>query len=200
MSTEIVVHGTYSAFQAPERGTVHASLARLTTGGRAAVTWWSAGRLRTSSERPWNKDGKILPLIHRADVDVEVKFRDFTALSDWVSASTRDITGFRIQRVRWALTAKRRDELAGLARVRAVRDALARAQLYADALELGKVAPVAIADVGMLGGSLYPPNEPSGGYQRGASIPKEQGAELVPEDIEVSAAVDARFVVLPSCA
>ena len=93
MPTEITVRGTFTAFHAPERGTVHATIAfegpamepvydrvardleavmasvtPLKTGDHGPVTWWSADQVRTWSSRPWNKDGKQLPLVHHASV------------------------------------------------------------------------------------------------------------------------------------
>lgn len=220
MPTEITVRGTFSAFQPPERGTVRASIAyegadmgtvydrvahdlavvkasvtRLQGLDPAPVTWWSAQQLRTWSQRPWHKDGKQLPMVHHAGVDVEVKFRDFTALSQWVGEHVSGTAGFRVAQVIWALTAARRDALFADARSRAVRDAVARAQQYADALELGPVRPVAIADAGMLGNQLHPEGGHGGTFLRAAASPAGAGdVELRPEDIEVSATIDARFL------
>lgn len=221
MSTEITVRGSFSAFQPPERGTVHASIAyegpemepvyervamdlevvkasisRLKDSENSPITWWSAEQLRTWSTRPWNQDGKQLPLIHHASVDLQVKFRDFTALSRWVGERIATTDGFRVSHVQWALTVKRREELLGQACRRAVRDAATRAQRYADALKLGKLRPVAIADAGMLGQDLRPEGRGGVDYLRtGSASAGSTDVELVPEHIEVSAAVDARFVV-----
>lgn len=220
MPTEITVRGSFSAFQPPERGTVRASIAyegadmkpvydrvahdlqlvkqsitRLQNLDPAPVTWWSAEQLRTWSQRPWHKDGKQLPMVHHASVGVEVKFRDFGALSQWVGEHVSSTGGFRVAQVIWALTAARRDALVVDARTRAVRDAAARAQQYADALELGAVRPVAIADAGMLGAQLHPEGGHGGTFLRAAATPAGGGdVELLPEDIEVAATVDARFL------
>jgi uncharacterized protein YggE len=216
MPTEITVRGTFSAFQPPERGTVHAtvayegpemepvyervatdlealkvSIAPLKDGG--AVTWWSADQLRTWSNRPWNDKGKQLPLVHHAAVSVEVKFGDFAALSRWVGQHVAEVEGFRVDRVEWALTEKRRETLLRDVRTRAVHDAASRAQQYADALGLGKVSPLAIADAGML--NTRPQGGAEAAFVRAAPAGGGAVAELVPEHIEVSASVDARFVV-----
>lgn len=219
MPTEITVRGRFSAFQAPERGTVHATIAYegptmepvydqvardleavkvtitpLKTGDHGPVTWWSAQQLRTWTTRPWNKDGVQLPLVHHASVEIEVKFRDFGSLSRWVGEHAANTEGLRVSHVEWALTSKRERELQRQARTRAVEDAVMRAQQYADALGLGKIRPVAIADAGMLGTH---PQEGGGAHMRGAMAVGSSGApevELIPEDIEVSATVDARFV------
>lgn len=217
MTTEITVRGSFSAFHSAERGTayvvvgyegpemepvyqrvareledVKALAAALKKGG--AVTWWSAEQLRTWSDRPWNKDGKILPLVHHANVGVEVKFRDFGELSRWVGDGIANFEGFRLQRVTWALTSKRRQQLIASARTRAVHDATSRAQHYADALGLGTVRPVAIADAGMLAANLRPVGDDVVGYVRAGAAPGASEVELVPNHIELSAAVDARFI------
>lgn len=221
MSTEITVRGSFSAFQPPERATVHASIGyegpemqpvydrvardletvkasvdQLKTGKQPAVTWWSAQQLRTWSTRPWNKDGEQLPLVHHANVGIEVKFRDFAALSRWIGEHVANAEGFSVSRVGWALTSKRRDDWFRQVRIRAVQDAATRAQLYADALSLGKVSVIAIADAGMLGAGLNPDGGHGADFLRvGSASSGGRDVELVPEDIEVSAAVDARFVV-----
>jgi hypothetical protein len=175
---------------------VKTSVTPLKTGDHGPVTWWSAEQLRTWSTRPWNKDGVQLPLVHHASVDVEVKFRDFSSLSRWVSQHVANTDGFRVSHVEWALTSKRRTELQRQVRTRAVEDAVLRAQQYADALGLGRIRPVAIADAGMLGANLHPEGGSGGAYLRSAGMPVggAPDVELLPEDIQVSAAVDARFV------
>ncbi|MFG1931796.1 SIMPL domain-containing protein [Mycobacterium sp. NPDC048908] len=215
MSTEITVRGSFSAFERPERGTVHATIgyegaAMEPVYGRVArdldavkasitpladtgpVTWWSADQLRTWSHRPWNNDGKQLPLVHHASVDFEVKFRDFSALSRWVGTQLADVEGFRVSRIEWALTENRREALAKEVRTRAVRDAVTRAQAYADALGLGAIQPVAVADAGMFG--ARPETGPAAAYLRAGAVGGAPDVELAPQHIEVSAEVDARFI------
>ncbi|MEX7473178.1 SIMPL domain-containing protein [Mycobacterium adipatum] len=221
MSTEITVRGSFSAFQPPERGTVHASISyhgpdaewvydrvardldvvkqsilRLKDGDSGAVTWWSAQQLRTWTNRPTNRDGEELPLVHVASVGIEVKFRDFTALSQWVGGHITGTEGFELSYVRWALTSNSREELTTRVRTGAVQDAAARAQLYADALDLGTVSPVAIADAGMLGAQVNPDRGVGIASMDAAPAPSggSPEVELVPEDIRVSATVEARFV------
>ena len=215
MSTEITVRGSFSAFHPPERGTVNASVAYegpemepvyesvasdleilkssiMPLKDQGTVTWWSADQLRTWSNRPWNDKGKQLPLVHHASVGVEVKFRDFNVLSRWVGQHIAEMEGFSLSEVKWALTVKRREKLLADVRNRAVRDAVTRAQQYADALGLGKVEPVALADAGML--NTRPEGGAASAYMRMGPPGGGAVAELVPEHIEVSATVDARFV------
>ncbi len=223
MVVELTVRGTHTAFQRPERGTVQvtlgfegpkpqpvydrvvqdleavqSSIKALHDPERGPVTWWSTKNVRTWAKRPWNQDGKQLPLVRHASVGVEVKFRDFAALSAWVGQHVTSTRGFSLDGVVWALTEANRLDLERAVRARAVQDAARRAQEYADALGLGQVRPVAIADAGMLGDGLHPAG--GGGpaaFSRMAAKDSSGGAELelAPDDIEVSAQVDTRFVV-----
>lgn len=222
MSTEFTVRGSYAAFQSPERGTVRATLAfegptlkpvytrvvndldgvkksiqTLHDPEHGPVTWWATKHIRTWADRPWNQDGKQLPLVHHASIGIDVKFRDFTKLTDWVGRHVTTTQGFRLDGVTWALTENNRQDLERTVRTRAVQDAARRAQEYADALGLGTVRPVAVADAGMLTQGIAPMGGAgAASYQRMAAVGKESGAELElsPDDIEVSAEVDARFV------
>ncbi|GAA4077567.1 SIMPL domain-containing protein [Nocardioides kongjuensis] len=222
MPTEFTVRGSHSAFQPPERGTaqvtlsfqgpalqpvydrvaadleaVKASVRELHDPAAGPVTWWSTQHVRTWAERPWNQDGKQLPLVHHASVGVQVKFRDFARLTSWVGGLVGSAEGFHLDGVQWALTEARRVELEHTVRARAVQDAARRAQEYADALGLGPVRPVAVADAGMLGPGISPMGGAApAAYLRMAAKDTGGGAELElsPEDIEVSAEVDARFV------
>jgi hypothetical protein len=219
VATEITVRGTFVVFEPPERGTVHATVAyegpeMEPVYGRVArdldtlktsigplqdpdngpVTWWSTAALRTWTNRPWNQDGKQLPLVHHASVGVQVKFSDFAELSRWVTQRITAIEGFRVSNVEWTLTGKRRAELQARVRTEAVRDAVDKARQYATALDLVDVRPVGIADAGMLGADLRPAAEGRAAYARAAAVSGGPDVELAPEDIEISAAVDARFV------
>lgn len=219
--TEITVRGSFSTARPPERATVvatisyegssmepvyervardleavKASIAPLADSGSGAVTWWSADQLRTWSNRPWHKDGKQLPLIHHVSVGVKVEFADFTALSAWVGDHVATTQGFRVATIEWSLTDEHREEVLLEVRSRAVQDATTRAQQYADALNLGVIRPVALADAGMLGGSAGPAGGAPGFATR--AFAAQGGAapdiELMPQEIELSADVDARFV------
>lgn len=217
---EITVRGQHSAFQAPERGTAHLTVAlegpqeaavhagvsealRAVTQrvqplhhpDQGPVTWWSTDQLRTWARRPFHKDGKQLPLVFHASTDVRAKFRDFAALSRWLG-EVLAITGVRVDRIEWALTEARKLELTRLVRAQAVREAQAKAQAYADALSLGAVTAAALADAGMLGEGLSPQTgQQAVAFARGAAAGGGAEVAFVPQDIEVSAAVDARFLV-----
>lgn len=220
MSTEITVRGSFSAHHPPERATAHvtlgfegpalppvydrvvadvrsvqASVEALHDPERGPVTWWATRAVRTWANRPWNNEGKQLPMVHHAAIGLEVKFRDFAALTTWVAHHVGATEGFSLDGVVWALTEQRRLDLERTVRTRAVQDAAHRAQEYADALSLGPVRPVALADAGLLGAGLHPQSGGGAPFARAAAMAKESGGdlELSPEDIEIAVSIDARF-------
>ena len=64
------------------------------------MTWWSSDQLPTWAQRPWNTEGKQLPLVHHAQVDVQAKFADFAALSRWITQAYADALDLGPVRVR----------------------------------------------------------------------------------------------------
>ena len=96
--------------------------------------------------------------------------------------------------IEWALTEKTKAATVADVRTRAVEDARRKATTYAEALGLADLRCVAVADPGMLG------DHSSGGgatplaYSRAAAAEGAGGLSFTPEDIAVSAAVDARFL------
>jgi uncharacterized protein YggE len=213
---EVTVRGEHTAFLAPERATVHAtvhceapsadaayaatadSARRLVDGITALhhpdagpVTWWSSDQVRTWAQRPWNNQGKQLPVVHHAQVSLQVKFRDLARLGHWLG-EVADVRGLSIEHVEWTLTAARQRSVLAEVRTAAVRDAHAKAQAYADALEAGPVHVVAIADSGMLGEGLATHGASPAAFSRAAKVGGGE-VELVPQDVSVHAEVDARF-------
>ena len=166
---------------------------------KGPVTWWTSDRMRVWSDRPWNNDGTQLPLVFHASVDFSAKFSDFDALSQWVEQSAA-IEYVSIPSIAWDLTDATRTSMTTEVRSRAVKDAVAKASVFAQAIGLGTVRAIALADPGMLGDPA-----PGGG---GAAAPMFRGAmkaqafdgagapalALKPEEILVASVVDARFL------
>lgn len=222
--TIITVQGEHSAWFPAERATVHVAVhasgakrepvfARALAAAETLrnqiepmvdknagpVTWWSSDRVSVWSERPWNNEGKQLPLVYHASVDVTAKFKDFDALSRWVeqAAVVDDVT---VASVEWALTEATKTSANTEVRSRAVKDAVAKASVFAQAVGLAKVTAVAIADPGMLGdqssGGGYPQPVMMKSALRGGSFDAQSAApqlQLKPEEIVISSVVDARF-------
>ncbi|HUF99983.1 MAG TPA: SIMPL domain-containing protein, partial [Ilumatobacter sp.] len=216
------VRGAHTAFAPPERATVklvvaleagdsnsvYSSTVEVANGLRRSiealhnpsngpVTWWSSDQVQTWASRPWNKDGKQLPLRFHARVSFQAKFSDFSEMSRWVTGAVEQ-PGASIGGIEWALTAAHRDALTAKVRAAAVTNALDKAQAYADAIGAGKVRMLAVADAGMLGEGLHPTSGQPASFQRMASAGGGPGGdvEFAPQDISVSAEVDARFITV----
>ena len=217
--TVITVQGTHDAFhpaeratvtvtvgfEGPERTAVVASTTRGTTAlvaGIAArhdpsdgpVTWHATDRIQVWSNRPFNNKGEQLPLVHHAQTTTRAKFRDFDDLARWVEGAAR-YPGVRIDGIEWALTEQTKQATVASVRTRAVEDARRKAETYAGALGLAELHCVAIADPGMLGDHSNASSREFASYSRAAKADGDAGGlAFTPEDIAVSATVDARFV------
>lgn len=158
------------------------------------ITWWSADSVRVWSQRPWNQDGAQLDPVHYAALDVTAKFKDFSELSAWIEAVVA-IPGVGISSIEWTLTEAKRTAVTAEVRSRAVKDAVAKASVYAQSIGLGSVTATAIADPGMLGDAAGGTEQFSRAMAK-ASFDGSAGTPLAlkPEQIEVSASVDARFL------
>lgn len=221
--TVITVQGQHSAFHPAERATVRIDIhfdgarreavfeaantaaedvrGRITAlhdGKVGPVTWWSSDRVQVWSDRPWNQEGKQLPLVHRARLGFTAKFSDFDALARFVEdLASRE--GVSIGSIEWTLTEVRTTSVTTEVRSRAVKDAVNKATVYAQSIGLGSVRAVAIADPGMLGDQV---GASGAGMQLASSSRAFKAADggggpalsLKPEDIEIAATVDARFV------
>lgn len=158
------------------------------------VRRWSSGQIRTWSHRPWSQDGRQLPVVHDAAVDLRVRFSDFARLSDLVAA-VNGWSGVTIEQVEWTVTDTTRASAVREARAAAVRDAMDKATEYAAALGLGAVRAIEVADVGMLRGVLARDIAPHALRAEAGVASDGPAVEFRPDDIEISVGVDARFVV-----
>lgn len=167
---------------------VRRTVEELQAGG--AVTWFSFDQVQRRSHRPWNQNGKQLPPVYSASVSLRVKFKDFDALGTWLTSGA-EIDGLSVSGVEWALTEARRLDLERQARQAAVLDAKAKAQDYADALELGPVQVKVISDSGL----VVEYDSVAGARYMSIEGAADQGLALSPEDVTVSAHVQGLFVV-----
>jgi uncharacterized protein len=214
----ITVRGEHEVRLAPEQGIVHLTF-RAEGRDRAPVVEqvstiaapllddlrnrqeagsideWSSQRVAVWSDRPWNADGRQLPLVHHASIDVTAAFSDFAALSWWVS-EIADRDGVQVGWVDWRLTpatrAAREQEVAA----HAVQVAVARATAYAQAIGRTEVTPTEIADLGLLTRAEAAP-APAPKMMRSMAAMDAAGSapamQFQPENITLSAAVEARF-------
>jgi uncharacterized protein len=189
-----------------ERGAVVERMAALATPLRedlaarkeaGGTSEWSSQRVSVWANRPWNSEGKQLALVHYASVEITATFTDFAVLSWWVSdAAERD--GVQVDAVTWRLTPATAKATEAEVAAHAVKVAVDRATAYAGAIGLSTLTPLEIADLGLLTNPA-PPSSPQpkmmramamGAMDAGGGAP---AVEFEPEDIVVTAAVEARF-------
>lgn len=213
---QLTVLGEATAAFAPQRATVHlqlgfegpdkeralarttelavefaAAIDRLRQQQPAPITWSAMLPIGTRSWRPYAQDGTIKPLRHGASCRVEIKFCDFRALSAFIDAwGGRD--GVSVGHVEWTLTEANRIHEEGQVLARAVEAARQRAQTMATAAGAGAVRFVELADPGLLAAGLQAEAVGYAKMARGAAHDGE-GANIVPEDVELAASVHARF-------
>lgn len=221
--TIITVQGEHSAWYPAERATVRAGIHAwgddrdtafadavssadavraliepLVAALGGPITWWSSDSVRVWSERPWNNEGKQLDPVFHAAVDFTAKFSNFDALSRWVE-SVAGIENATVGSIDWDLTDATRTSAIVEVRSRAVKDAVAKATVFAQSIGLGTVKAIALADPGMLGdptggGNGVPGPMLRGAMKASADFGGSPQLALKPEEITVSAVVDARFV------
>lgn len=214
----ITVRGENEARIAPERATIHVtvrtegaqrapvveramslaepirtSLTEREDGG--SIAEWTSKRLAVRAERPWNNEGVQLALVYHASIDFSATFTEASELSIWVSEiSAWD--GVEVGWVNWHLTPGSRARIEREVASSAVGVAVERAQAYAAALGLESVTPIEIADTGLI--SREQSAAPQMMKARGAMFAASADAagpamQYEPEDIVVSATVEARF-------
>lgn len=201
-----IVHLTIRA-EGPERGAVVERMSALTEPVRddlaarkaaGTVAEWTSQRVSVWSERPWNNEGRRLAPVHYATVDFSVTFTDFAVLS-WWAGEVAEREGVQLGWIEWKLTPETRTSVERSVATEAVGVAVARAAAYAGALGLSDVAALELADVGLLDRQERPEMTPAPRMMVAkASFAADAAGggpavQLQPEDIVISAAVEARF-------
>jgi len=155
---------------------------------------WVSQRVSVWADRPWNNEGRQLDLVHHASVELTATFTDVLALSDWLNGIA-GTDGLQVGSVEWELTPETRARVERETATAAVQVAIERATAYAAAIGRSTVTPVQIADLGLLGGSA--PEGPAPRMFARAAMAMDAGAapivDFQPDDIVVTAAVEARF-------
>jgi uncharacterized protein YggE len=157
------------------------------------VTAWSMGTLHTGSHRPWDKNGTQLPPVFVASTRLSITFSDFDVLSTFL-ADIASQDGVGIDGVAWLLTDERQEDLIAQARTEAVHDASSRARAYANAAGFTAVRLLELSEPGLMSRE-----GPTGAYGGAAVARAVHGRaapalEFEPEDVDVQASVEARFV------
>lgn len=177
------------------------SLESLLDEQNGPVIVWSSEEIRVWGQRPWSQDGTRLPVEFHSAVFVDAEFDDFEALSEWIDVvAIRE--GIAIDGIDWLLSPETEHELQTEARRNAVVDALDKAHEYAEALGLGEVTPLAVADPGLLEISAAATFDapPTMAMARAMPAAGGGGMELRPSTIAVEATVHIRFTASASAA
>jgi uncharacterized protein YggE len=217
----ITVRGEHEARIAPERAVAHLTI-RAEGAERGAVVErmaassepvrddlaarkaagtvveWSSQRVSVWSERPWSPEGRRLAPVHYATVDFSATFTDFAVLSFW-AGEVVEREGVQLGWIEWQLTPETRSAMERDVAASAVGVAVARANAYAGAIGLSTVTPLEIADLGLLTRNDSPaaPRQERMLMAKASFAADAGGApptvQLQPEDIVITAAVEARF-------
>lgn len=157
-----------------------------------ALNTWHANDIHVFGHRPWVDGKQSSDVVYTTRIAMTAEFLDFEALAaflvDWAG---RD--GLTVGHIAWDVLPENRRRYEVEVRREAVRDAVAKAQAYADAVGRGTVTALALADPDMLGTA---PNEPVGPMMMraaGADMGGGPTLELRPDDVVIAVAVDARF-------
>ena len=203
VAPEHAVAHVSAAADGAERGVVVERIAALAEPVRAdlaarkaagGIADWSSQRVSVWADRPWNSDGRQLDPVHHASVELTATFTDVLALSDWLNqiAATE---GLQVGVVDWQLSPETRARVERDVATDAVAAAVERATAYASAIGLTQVTPVQIADLGLLNGGA--PEAPAPRMFARAAMAMDAAppaaVDFRPDDIVVTAAVEARF-------
>lgn len=213
----IAVTGSASRFLPAERGTVslaigfeHADRAvamrqvgllheRLVAEAeshvhRGAATWWGSDQVRAWPQRRYVKDSSEYSIVQVAAAEVKAEFRDFAALSSWVTEAG-SIDGVTLGGIEWTVTEQQRIAVQREVQVAAVQDAVRRAEAYASAIGGAGVTLQQLWEPG-----LRPNTSGAGGdgpmLRSMVAAGGFADVELRPDDIEIAASLSADFRVL----
>ncbi len=188
------VRDTVFALVTESADTVRGRITGVHDASAGPVTWWSSDTVQVWSDRPWNQDGLQLDPVFHARIGFSARFSDFTQLSRFLE-DVAAIDGVTIGSLTWGLTETTRSAAVAEVRSRAVKDAVVKATIYAQSIGLGHVRAIALADEGMLGDPSGASQGSAPAFARMASMAADEPAlSLKPEELEISAVVDARFV------
>ena len=218
MATSIIVNESAKHYESPERATVNidikytsfdrekahqrvsevlrdvrAQIEGMHDGQNGPVTWYSISGASTWTSK--DADG----FKFSEEIEVKVKFSDFARLGNWLD-SVLKYQGVRLRFIRWSVTQHREKELEALLRQAAVRAARQKAEQYAAAVGMHIVSIKTIADTGFLkngygySSASSAASRGGGGASGSASSATLDTYRFAPEDIHMSASVEAEFL------
>ena len=156
-----------------------------------AATRWSADRLVVRVFDRYDSEGRRHERLQQAEAGVTVRFADFAVMSAWLDEVAQR-EGNELPGVGWDLPEARRVEVTREVRAAAVRDAHARAALYAEVIDAAEVVLLQLAEprqgerTGMVHAFAMSGRSARGEHRGGAIV-------LRPAEIVISAQIDADF-------
>lgn len=208
VAPERAVAHVSASVDGPDRGGVVEQIAALAAPVRedlaarkaaGTIEDWAAQRVSIWSDRPWNNEGRQLDLVHHASVEITATFADFVALSDWLNQiAVQD--GVHVGAVDWQLTPATRAATERDVATAAVTVAVERATAYAAAIGRASVTPLEIADLGLLtpGQDAAPSPRMFAKASMSMDAAASPAIDFQPDEIVITAAVEARFSAHPS--
>lgn len=195
LSLAVAVEGRdrSAAFDAA-RAATQAAVAVVTPDGEADRLVVSPVSVYTT--RPQATSGKLQPEVHRASSTVRAAFRNVETLSR-VAAELGRARYITLTQIGWELTEDTARRVAEEQTAAAVRDAVRRAQVMAEAAGAGEVRVVEIADPGLLSESRDGFGAPAGAMMRASFDGGEESLDpeflqIVPRPVPTAITVEVR--------
>ncbi|OGE55015.1 hypothetical protein PENARI_c005G07089 [Penicillium arizonense] len=159
------------------------------------VTTFSSTNIKTWSQ-PSDRDGKPVPNPHYASISFKAVFRDFPKMSE-VIGKLFTYPKVEVDSIDWRLTDETGSELASKARKMALRDAIRKADDYAEVVQR-KVVAVEITDYAQGGYrnvamASTPKKKRAMVYASGPDDDQVDSLDLTPQEIEVTGSVNVMF-------
>ena len=172
---------------------------------KAPFDYWSRTSLSEDSHVPWDNDRKVhLPREYQTTVNFSIRFEEFNALGRTIYTLVA-IDHVRSDGVQWTLTHDTMEAQRSKLRTMAAKDALSRAQSYANALGYDKVTPVEMKErqahtrVPSGHGTTTRPSDGIETQSKNLADEEEwqdlgeETSHYIPEEVKMTQSVDAKF-------
>lgn len=177
----------------------------------APLAHWSKTSLSATSHVPRDRDGNDLARKYHATVTFDIRFRNFEKLGSF-GTRLSVIPHVEVNNIQWILTNITEKAFHSQLRKEAARDALQKAEDYAEVLGCKHVKPVELSEAGLsshagmyaarmvqqqqpqgLYAQTAPGSNPFGGFGVNGTQRNESGLDFRPEEVTMSLDVTAKF-------
>ncbi|KAL3475529.1 hypothetical protein BJX99DRAFT_259303 [Aspergillus californicus] len=171
---------------------LNAKLASGEVAPDAAITHFSMGSLRKYTYNKYNNDGDITGKTYHVSTAFDVRFRDFEILAS-VGTELSAMPFVDLGGIEWQLTDATKGSFVSQVRSLAAKDALKRAEDYANTFNKFKVDVVEILDEDGAGGGFVASRRLLSMTVRQEGDDRNQ-LSFQPEDVEMSSTVTVKFI------